>query len=254
MLKPINIGIWGAGNLAYHWAQLFKNSATVQIYNRTPAKVNAIAQETGALQVNNLATLLANDFVFLALSDDAIQDVTQACTNSEAIIIHSSGAKPISVLNKLNKPAVVYPLQTFTKGEKLNYSTIPFFIESSTNEVSQALLKLFEQVNISLKKLNSKDRLLLHTAAVFTSNFINAQFIAAHKLLGDKAIHLFPHLKTLSEEVVRKAFANKPTDVQTGPAKRNDTGTMQQHIELLDTQEQELYKHLSAYIKNTFTT
>ena len=253
MLKPINIGIWGAGNLAYHLATMLQNVAQIQLYNRDVIKSQALATELNVEATTNKEAFLdQKDFIFLAVADDALAEVSKECFTTDAIVIHSSGAKPLAVLEGNKNTAVVYPLQTFTKGTALNYTSIPFFLETASIAIEAKLDKVFSLLSINLLKLNSTDRLKLHAAAVFCSNFINAQFIAADALLGEHSEALLPHLKKLSEEVVRKAFANKPSMVQTGPAKRKDVRTMQQHLSLLKPAEQDLYKYISAYITKIY--
>jgi len=253
VLKPINIGIWGAGNLAYHLATMLQDIAQIQFYNRDIIKAQLLAAELNVEVASRLDAFLdQKDFIFLAVADDALAEVAKQCISSNSIIIHCSGAKPLAILEGNKNTAVVYPLQTFTAGTAIDYTSIPFFIETASPEIEAKLDKLFSLLSINLLALNSTDRLKLHAAAVFCSNFINAQFIAAEALLGAHSVDLLPHLKKLSEEVVRKAFANKPKAVQTGPAKRGDSGTMQQHLALLKPAEQDLYRHISAYITKIY--
>jgi hypothetical protein len=44
------------------------------------------------------------------------------------------------------------------------------------------------------------------------------------------------------QETVMKALAQNPKDIQTGPAKRKDTKTIEEHLKMLENQKlQEIY-------------
>jgi len=72
-------------------------------------------------------------------------------------------------------------------------------------------------------------------------------------LLGDKAMDTSV-LNSLIRETAEKVYGNSPAEVQTGPAKRNDKTTMDQHLQLLaDFPEmKQVYTLLSAQIAKRY--
>jgi len=95
--------------------------------------------------------------------------------------------------------------------------------------------------------LNSDERLKIHLAAVFVSNFINYMVGLAFDLSKPNQTFLMP----LAIETVRKAFLYEhPSLVQTGPAKRGDINTLEKHLKLLNgmKEHREVYEILSKLI------
>ena len=61
-------------------------------------------------------------------------------------------------------------------------------------------------------------------------------------------------LKPLTEETMRKVLRMGPVMAQTGPAKREDEGTVKSHIDLLSfsPEHQELYRLISNMISRYY--
>jgi predicted short-subunit dehydrogenase-like oxidoreductase (DUF2520 family) len=95
---------------------------------------------------------------------------------------------------------------------------------------------------------NSKQRQSIHVAAVFTCNFTNYMRIIADEILEKNNIDS-KVLDPLSEETAEKLKFLNPKDAQTGPALRNDTKTIEKHLNLLkDSSHQKIYKMISSEI------
>jgi predicted short-subunit dehydrogenase-like oxidoreductase (DUF2520 family) len=86
-------------------------------------------------------------------------------------------------------------------------------------------------------------------AAVWANNFgqtvigMAAEICRSHEVDPDL-------LKPLLDETLNKALALPAKEAQTGPARRGDQKTLQDHIELMkeDHSVQELYQNLSQFI------
>ena len=61
----------------------------------------------------------------------------------------------------------------------------------------------------------------------------------------------FEILYPLIEETAKKIQSISPKDAQTGPAKRNDVQTIQNHLENLNLQQQKIYQLLTKSIQNS---
>jgi len=61
-------------------------------------------------------------------------------------------------------------------------------------------------------------------------------------------------LHPLLKETFERSFLTRATDLQTGPAKRNDTLTQHKHLSVLSKKDAELYRILSQSIFNTHNT
>lgn len=254
------IAFVGAGNLATHLAQaLSKAGHNVKaIYSPSGTSAWELAQKIGdsCKAVSNLEELPLVDIYILAVSDDALPNVVahwpQHCKGG--VVAHTAGSIPMDALASIGGDyGVFYPLQTFSKSRKLNFSTIPCFIEANSEATSQRLLALARTISNAVKALDSDGRAHLHLSAVFACNFVNHLYDVSSQLLANKGVAP-KWLEPLIQETAAKALTLSPRKAQTGPAVRGDKGVMEKHLSrLADTPEwQEIYALLSNSIYQTF--
>jgi predicted short-subunit dehydrogenase-like oxidoreductase (DUF2520 family) len=140
---------------------------------------------------------------------------------------------------------VLYPLQSFSPSRALDWQTLPLFIMANADDALQALQTLASKLSGPVVTVPAGDLVRLHTAGVFANNFVNYLLSVAKDLAGEQFHLLYP----LVRETLEKAFAAvHPKDVQTGPAVRNDTGTMVKQLAILPLELQPLYQQISALI------
>jgi predicted short-subunit dehydrogenase-like oxidoreductase (DUF2520 family) len=90
-----------------------------------------------------------------------------------------------------------------------------------------------QEISTIVYLVNSAERRALHVAAVLACNFSN-HLLALAKDITDGENLEFDLLKPLIRETVRKALdADHPAEVQTGPARRNDTQVIENHLTYL---------------------
>lgn len=92
----------------------------------------------------------------------------------------------------------------------------------------------------------------MHLAAVFVNNFSNYMFKLGQDLCYenhiDEAI-----LMPLIQETFEKIKDINAEEAQTGPARRQDQETINQHLKLLKKDsKKEIYKIISQHIKNDY--
>lgn len=247
--------IIGAGNLATHLALALKKNGhdIVQVYNRSEAPARELAKKVNSEYTTNPYQLKSSASVFfVAVKDDAFDEVLSKIKLNDKLLIHCSGSTPLSALSNYSANyGVLYPLQTFSKDRYLDFNKIPIFIESN----SESNLKLMEEIASSLSEkvfeLDSEKRKSLHVAAVFACNFVNHLYTLAGDVLQEKEIPFYI-LKPLIAETAKKIQDLKPFDAQTGPAVRNDEKIIAKHIESLEDSPEllNLYISLSKSIFN----
>jgi predicted short-subunit dehydrogenase-like oxidoreductase (DUF2520 family) len=190
------------------------------------------------------------DLIVLAVPDQFIGIVAREMAEYKGIAVHTAGSVPMEVLDGLfEKYGVIYPLQTFSKEIVVNLKEVPFFLEASSPAVGQNLKEVVLTLSEKVFGADSKQRLLLHTAAVFAGNYANLMYVIGNELL--KSSGLPPEvLHPLITETARKAVTGDPLILQTGPARRNDTETLQKHVEALASLPEyaELYRLLADMI------
>ncbi len=221
-----SIIVIGAGNLATQLALsvLEKGIRIKQVYSRKIESAKELAEKVKASFTNDLSQLIPDaDLYVIAVKDSAIQEVLENLDlEEERLIVHTAGSVPMSILEGFsNNYGVFYPLQTFSKSRKIDFSDIPICIESNHPFNFLKLEKLGERLSSSVNQINSDERKTLHLAAVFVNNFVNHFYAIGAEILHDKKLD-FDLLKPLIRETAEKIQTLHPFDAQTGPAKRDD--------------------------------
>ncbi|PKP00534.1 MAG: hypothetical protein CVU13_03260 [Bacteroidetes bacterium HGW-Bacteroidetes-8] len=265
--KSYRISFVGYGNLAYRLSMALKysgmeieyifgrdlqeTSKLAYILNKPENRLHSNQVETTA--THNLATLAGSDIVILAVSDRSIGEVADALfslsefKSSSTTILHCSGASEASLLNNFKNSGVLYPLMTLSKTKPVDFSVVPFFLEYSNEQVKRELTNICFVLKSEYRVTDSQERLRLHLAAVYVSNFVNYLTGLAFDLAKPNQMFLM----SLAIETIRKAFLYQhPSLVQTGPAKRGDIETLEKHLNLLKEypEHKAVYEILSGFI------
>ncbi|HEX2394159.1 MAG TPA: DUF2520 domain-containing protein [Bacteroidales bacterium] len=251
--------IIGAGNVAWHLGHsLLESGIKINaVVNRTESRGRQLANSLGTKYANTIEdTGNVADLIILAVSDDVIANV--ACSTGflkSGILVHTAGAVSMNVLSiNATDFGVIYPLQTFTAGRKLNFRHIPLLLEASSKNVFESLNKLASRLSDHVMPMTSENRMIVHLAAVLSSNFPNHLFTLSEKILSGHGLS-FSLLKPLLEETISKALSNGPAVSQTGPAVRGNEKIIKKHLKLLEKYPEirEVYKILSANIQGQKT-
>jgi len=250
----IRISILGAGKVARHLYAAFNNTMlakVVQCYNRKGEKLHS--NQKSSTITNDLNLLKEADVYILAISDDAIEEISKKLPFQKQFVVHTSGSVPISSIYHTNRRGVFYPLQTFSKDRKINFSNIPFCLEAENKTDLLLLNNLANTLSQKTYTLSSDQRSVLHVAAVFINNFTNYLFSIGNDICSENDIP-FEILHPLIQETAKKIVEIGPDDAQTGPAVRNDKTTINRHLTLLNTDsgKKELYKILTEAIRSKY--
>lgn len=140
--------------------------------------------------------------------------------------------------------------QSFSISREPNFQEIPICLESSNDFVNEVLEKVAVTLSRKREQINSKQRKQLHLAAVYMNNFVNHCYSKAGEIMKDAAMdrHL---LDALMRETLEKAIDLSPENAQTGPAVRNDSKTIEKHLQMLDKEDQEMYQSITKSIQKT---
>jgi predicted short-subunit dehydrogenase-like oxidoreductase (DUF2520 family) len=252
-----SVSIIGSGNVATHLAKILRNTGFVirNIYSRNFNNATQLANEVEAAPVSNIKDLLPVDIVIICVSDSAIEQVCNQITLNQALIVHTSGSTSIDILRNHKNYGVFYPFQTFSKNTQIDFSKVPVFIEANTSDNEEKLTSVASKISSSVKKLTTENRLKLHLAAVFANNFANHMFSIAHDIITEANLP-FEILNHLIHETTSKAISSgNPSEVQTGPAVRNNTNIMELHKEILANKPlyQKIYTFVSSSIIESVT-
>lgn len=244
-----SIVILGSGNVASHLIAAFQKSDLIlikQVFARNPlVTIPNFPQDKIIHSINQLDVA---DLYIISVTDTAIVELANQIPFDQAFVVHTSGSMPMTVLPNKHRKGVFYPLQTFTKNKEVDFKEIPICLEAE-NESDLLLLKtVAEKISSKVYTINSEQRKAMHVAAVFVCNFVNHLYQLGHEVCNEHNIP-FEILHPLIAETANKIQYLPPEDAQTGPAKRNDTITINSHLNFLtDTNKKEIYKILTKSI------
>lgn len=260
-----NISFIGAGNVTFRLSLALQQAGhNIQaIVNRSADNAESVVRALKRHRSHAFATDNCNaipqdcNLVIISVSDTYIEEATKrvneslSARNLSIPVVHTCGAVPLETLtNELpgRECGVFYPLMTLSRNKETDMKLVPFLIEANSIQLQQMLCTIVGQLKAEYKICDSAKRLQMHVAAVFISNFTNYMMGLAYQISKPDFVYLLP----CAIETVRKAFLNKPSVSQTGPAKRGDIATINRHIDVLSqmnlAEEKEVYEYLSRMI------
>lgn len=251
----MNITLIGAGNLATQLGIAAREAghAIIQVYSHTLCNATALAEQCGAQAIDSLSKLSDTaDIYVVAVKDAVLADVvSEACRGrEEKVFAHTAGSMPIDIFNgQARHYGVLYPMQTFSKQRKVDFSLIPVFTEYNDAKANSLITALANCLSDKVTELSSADRRHLHLAAVFACNFANHCFSLAADVMERHGM-TFDMLLPLIDETVEKVHEMHPLRAQTGPAIRYDENVLSRQRSLLDGDDlaQTIYDTMSKSI------
>ena len=255
----MTVSFIGAGNIASHYAkELFAAGCEIDsILSKRLRSAKSLASTVNAQATTSFRKLSRDsNYYILAVPDEMIEELTKALAehvNPGAVIIHTSGATELKTIHTHFKHAgFAWPPQSISKEKDIDFNKVPICIGATDKKTEQSILQLISLITKITYKLNDKQKLALHLAAVFANNFSNHMFQLAYDICKEHKLD-FHLLYPILLETPNKVIGNIPNDVQTGPAVRQDLATLQKHLHLLktDSNKKKIYKLLSDSIKKS---
>ncbi len=248
----ISVVILGSGNVATHLFKAFNKVDSININQWYSRRIDAITSYKNDVEIVDDLTLIKDaDVYILAVSDDAISELSSQLPFENKLVLHTSGSVSVYDIDKKHKRGVFYPLQTFSKEAEIDFEHVPICIETIDKKSYPIIKELALAIGSPTKKVNSDQRKVLHLAAVFVNNFTNQLYRIGHEITESQGAE-FDLLKPLILETAKKVQELSPFKAQTGPAKRNDQKTIRKHLKLLGNQHHEaIYQLLTTSIQHT---
>ncbi|GAB4022298.1 Rossmann-like and DUF2520 domain-containing protein [Spirosoma koreense] len=264
----MEISFIGAGNLAWHLAPALENAGhhINEVYSRQLQHARQLVSNLYDATTHsdlNFADSPSRLFV-LAVPDDALDSVcSRLVLPEQAILVHTSGSKSLDSLDQWMaiysdipvQTGVFYALQTFSKQQPfMAFDQIPLCLEADDKATEEALVQVGQSISDIVYLITSDERRTLHVAAVLACNFTNHLLALAHDLTSRESLE-FDLLRPLITETFRKGLAaSNPADVQTGPARRGDLTTIDDHLTVLADQPKlaEIYQVMTDSIRHYY--
>lgn len=249
----MQITIVGSGNVAIQLGLAFKEAGhkIVAVIGRNAVSVKRAAQIFKAPFATDFKKIPPSDFIIVAVADSGIASVIKKIRAFNGVILHTSGSISIDVFKtKFKKYGVIYPVQTISANDYINFQSVPFCIEASDKSSLTKIKKLASGISDNVQVMSSQKRKILHLSAVIANNFSNHLFALAESVLIKHKIS-FNLLKPLIEKTAQKINTVSPSKAQTGPAKRGDNQVIREHLRLLSYNKslKQIYTLLSKSIE-----
>ncbi|MGB5404702.1 MAG: DUF2520 domain-containing protein [Robiginitalea sp.] len=249
----IRVVLIGSGNLAYHLHKALLGAEDVSLVGLVARRPEALSDFETTLPIKKLGTPLDTaDVYILAVADSAIGEVMMHYPGADGLFVHTSGAMDLKVLQGASRPGVLYPLQTFSKERAIDFQKVPLCIEAALASDAALLTALARTLSTQVLELPTAKRRALHLAAVYINNFSNHMIYLGETICSEAGLSK-SLLGPLLDETCAKAKDLSAYSAQTGPARRNDTETLQAHLRMLTGEEdKELYTKISESIYRTY--
>lgn len=242
----MKICVVGNGNVGAHLFKAFRE-VNADVYVYSSRRIEVVPPD--------------GDVYLVAVRDDAVSQIVSEIARldfqKDVILAHTSGSVELTALkrsagsNGKIKFGVFYPLQTFTKGQPMDYASLPFLIEGEEKETESVLLNLAEKISNRVTVADSKIRGDYHLGAVIACNFSNYLCGLADEYLRDNNLD-FKMLLPLMRQMIEKLENITPAEAQTGPAVRGDESIVGAHLSKLDDYPEikDIYSRISNNISN----
>jgi predicted short-subunit dehydrogenase-like oxidoreductase (DUF2520 family) len=253
----LKIGFIGAGTVGTALAVRLagKGYPVVAVSSRSRASAQKLAQAAGGCPVFGSSQAVADnaEMVFITTPDGAIASVvSEVSWRPGQSVVHCSGADSTAILEPAReagaKVGAFHPLQTFASPRQA-IENIPG--STFALEAEEPLLGTLKDMAAALDghwvELKAGDKVLYHAAAVFACNYL----VTLVKLATDlwQTFDVSPPQATKALlPLLRGTLHNIETigipNCLTGPIARGDIGTINKHLDALETTAPQL---LSTY-------
>ncbi len=252
----MNIVCIGSGNVAHYFCKEFsrKGHTILQIFSRSIKNAQKLATEIEGTFTDDIIALVDADLYLVCIKDDAIAECCAKLRIKDKLIVHTSGVKSLSeIQNKNVRKGVLYPVQTFSKNEHIEYNDVPICIETENPDDMEILLNLVNGFH-HVYQIDTYKRKQIHLSGVFLNNFVNHLVHISQEICNEHQVP-FEILLPIMETTMQNINAYKAKDIQTGPAKRGDDQSIKDHLNLIKKENyKEVYKAITKSILHEYGT
>ncbi len=258
-MDQYRISFIGAGKVSKALMRALSDSGHIigEVISRSGKSSLLLSEEYKAVPKTDYNFSGSLDIIIVSVPDDELEKVLgKIVCNENVIVVHTAGSLGLDIFPPARyHKGVFYPLQTFSSDRIVDLNDVPFFLETSDEFTSGVLKNIAGSVGGKVHFIDTDSRKLLHVAAVFVSNFTNYMLTSGERIMKQAGLE-FEYLEPLVRETIFKALEKGPGDSQTGPAVRNDLGTIDRHTRLLSfsPELQTLYTQITHSIIDYYNT
>ena len=259
----MTISFVGAGALGSGLARQLhvEGFAIEEIVARTSAaskrRAAVVAGEVEAEVVTVESAKLACDVLWLAVPDEAVEDVAQALARRARlprVVLHASGAMSSRALGALEARGVhtgsAHPMMTFVAGEPPSLRGAWFAVEGNAAAV-RAARQMARKLGANSFTIAEESKTLYHAFGAMLSPMLATELEAAEQI-GLRAGISRKDVRRIMEPIVLRTARNVLRQGAgksfSGPLARGDVRTVAAHLETLGaTPEAAVYQALMEY-------
>jgi len=212
------------------------------VLSRTRRSAESLAKLLGApLASDHLSEIPNVPLVVLAVPDDQIADLADTLTAAPrpwqgAVVLHTSGARPASLLEPLRQEGArtlsFHPLQTVTRdADAQTLAGVTVGIEGEPRGVA-AGIELAAGLGMRYLVVSAEDKPRYHLAAAMASNLLVTLMGMVQEVLASIDIdrrEAMAILGPLLQGTLDNLTATSPEEALTGPVARGDIQTLRAH-------------------------
>jgi len=262
-----NISFIGAGALASGLAKLLCaqgfNIAEIVARESQGAKqkANLLARSVGATGVTLRDAELTCDVLWLAVPDEAVENVSQtlaARAKLPRVVLHASGALSSQALVALTERGVqtgsAHPMMTFVAGEPPSLEGAWFAVEGRAEAV-RAARAIARKLGANSFTIKPESKILYHAFGAMLSPMLATELEAAERVglrAGISAHEVRRIMEPIVLRTVKNVLRNGAGKSFSGPLARGDVRTVAAHLKSLGgLPESSVYRALTAYATET---
>jgi predicted short-subunit dehydrogenase-like oxidoreductase (DUF2520 family) len=185
-----------------------------------------------------------SDILLVAVSDRVIEEIVATIPDTNAIIVHPSGALPA-----MRGGFSLHPLKSLPPvGEPSDLAGALLVFEGAHRDVAETIATA---AGARFAEITAGQKARYHAAAVFGSNYVAALLDIAAELIG--IANTREDIAALARSAVDNWVAHEDARRFTGPAARGDNAVIDRHVAALRDQPElaEIYRLLAARIVAT---
>ncbi|MHB8579058.1 MAG: Rossmann-like and DUF2520 domain-containing protein [Ignavibacteriaceae bacterium] len=245
-----NIAIIGAGKIAFSLTKSLINSGYLIsiVVSRRVSSAKILADKFNIHKYSdNLQDLpLSCNVFFLCVPDSQLKLISKELSVikfnfPKSIFIQLSGAYTAKVLTALDKKkamtASFHIMQTFPSKKIVSLSKIYVAIETKNHRAEEILLSLAGELNLIAIKLESRNKIFYHLAAVFASNFLVGNYFSSQMLFKNAKMQEADFNKIITP-IISSTVSNIKKfgafESLSGPVERGELQIIKDHLNALE--------------------
>ncbi|MFC3041283.1 Rossmann-like and DUF2520 domain-containing protein [Virgibacillus xinjiangensis] len=258
----MKVGFIGAGKVGCSLGKYLteRNVNVTGYYSKTFTSSIEAAELTNTRAYEKARDLVEDsDAIFLTVPDGIISEVWEQLKMlpiENKVISHFSGSLSSTVFSDSSRHHAfgysIHPLFAINdKHHSYKELSKSFFTMEGHEKHLNHLSRLFESFGNQVVVIQAEDKMRYHASAAMVSNLYVGLVSLGERMLMDCGFtpdEAHGALKPLIQGNTKNILSYGTMDALTGPIERNDLSTISNHLQVLNSQEKEVYKLLSRQV------